>query len=94
MENNEITLNCTNVGTYEIVDKPPRAKGNKNVDKRFWKNKRIEIVDFGTDDEKYIDYYTKYKDVWVKMSIRTDLEKTALHITKRIYNAMESNEEN
>lgn len=86
MANGVIYLDNKVVGTYTIVSSPPAV--SEDVDKRTWRDKRVEIVDFsGTG--KYLDYYTQYNGQWIKLSIDTSLSQSALEITDDIYTAME-----
>lgn len=86
MANGVIYVDNKVVGTYTIVSSPPAV--SEDVDKRTWRDKRVEIVDFsGTG--KYLDYYTQYNGQWIKLSIDTSLSQSALEITDDIYTAME-----
>lgn len=86
MANGVIYVDNKVVGTYTIVSSPPAV--SEDVDKRTWRDKRVEYVDFsGTG--KYMDYYTQFNGQWIKLSIDTTLSSTALEITNDIYTAME-----
>lgn len=86
MANGVIYVDNKVVGTYTIVSSPPAVSAD--VDKRTWRDKRVEYVDFsGTG--KYMDYYTQFNGQWIKLSIDTTLSSTGLEITNDIYTAME-----
>lgn len=74
-------------GTYTIVKNVPAE--SDNVEKRLWKNKRVEIVDYSGSESDPLDYYTEFNNQWIKMSIYTNLSRTSLDITDEIYKAME-----
>lgn len=86
MANGDIYVDNKLVGTYSKVSSPPNV--SEDVDKRTWRDKRVEIVDFSTSG-KYLDYYTQYNGDWIKLSIDTTLSQSALEITDEIYTAME-----
>lgn len=86
MANGVIYVNDKVVGTYKMVSSPPAV--SDDVDKRTWRNTRVEIVDFSSSDSKYLDYYTQYNGNWIKLSIDTTLPQSALEITDDIYTAM------
>ena len=87
MANGVIYVDNKVVGTYKTVSSPPAV--SDDVDKRTWRDKRVEIVDFSPSDSKYLDYYTQYNGEWIKLSIDTTLQQSALEITDDIYTAME-----
>lgn len=88
LSNGKIFINSEEVGTYEIVTSPPPL--GKDVEKRLWRNKREEIVDFRGTDTSVSTYYTKYNGQWLKLNIKTGLDATPLSITNDIYSAMDN----
>lgn len=87
MADGQIYVDNELVGTYEIVSKPPSV--SKDVDKRLWRNTRVEIVDFRGAENDPLHYYTQYNGKWVKMAIYNNLSKMPIQITDEIYKAME-----
>lgn len=87
MADGKIYVDDELVGTYEIVSKPPSV--SKDVDKRLWRNTRVEIVDFRGAESDPLHYYTQYNGKWVKMAIYNNLSKIPIQITDEIYKAME-----
>jgi len=84
--NGDIYVDNQVIGTYSIVKSPPSV--GEGVDKRTWKNSRIEIVDFAGSQGDTTDYYTQYKGQWVKLTVKNNLDRTTLELTDDIYTAM------
>jgi len=86
MVNGIIYIGSEEVGTYKTVSSPPAV--SQDVEKRMWRDKRVEYVDFSSTGQ-YTDYYTQYNGQWLKLSIDTTASIIPLEITDAIYTAME-----
>lgn len=84
-ENGAIFLDYDHVGYYVLNSTPPTGE---DVENRVWNKRLEEVVCFKERLDNTRDYYVKYKDKWLWLIIKTNLDDSPLTLTNKIYKSL------